>query len=105
MKKMISAGILCLACLPLLAAAQEEEKQSYVYATYLYCDTTRQEEADKIGREVSSRGMQIPSVYGGPIPVNKSLQEGIAGLKKLIDACVAAGARSPDGWYGLRRCT
>jgi sugar phosphate isomerase/epimerase len=55
---------------------------------------TTQEEAEKIGREVSSRGMQIPSVYGGPIPVNKSLEEGITGLKKLIDACVAAGAGS-----------
>jgi sugar phosphate isomerase/epimerase len=55
---------------------------------------TTEEEAEKIGREVRRRGMQIPSVYGGPIPVNKSLQEGIAGLKKLIDACVAAGARS-----------
>lgn len=56
-------------------------------------DTTP-EEAETIGREVSSRGMAIPSVYGGPIPVNQSLEAGIAGLKKLIDACVAAGAKS-----------
>ena len=56
-------------------------------------DTT-EEDAEKVGREVTSRGMTIPSVYGGPIPVNKSLEEGIAALKKLIDACTAAGARS-----------
>jgi sugar phosphate isomerase/epimerase len=55
---------------------------------------TMEDEAEKIGQEVSRRGMEIPSVYGGPIPVQKSLEEGIAGLKKLIDACVAAGARS-----------
>jgi len=56
-------------------------------------DTTP-EEAVKIGQEVRQRGMQIPSVYGGSIPVNKSLEEGIAGLRRLIDNCVAAGAGS-----------
>lgn len=52
------------------------------------------EECEKIGREVTSRGMSIPSVYGGGIPVAKSLEAGIEGLKRLIDNCVAAGARS-----------
>ena len=56
-------------------------------------DTTP-EQAVQIGREVRERGMQIPSVYGGSIPVAKSLEEGIAGLRRLIDNCVAAGARS-----------
>ena len=56
-------------------------------------DTTP-EEAVQIGREVRARGMQIPSVYGGSIPVAKSLEDGIAGLRRLIDNCVAAGAGS-----------
>jgi len=52
------------------------------------------EECEQIGHEVTSRGMSIPSVYGGGIPVAKSLEAGIEGLKRLIDNCVAAGARS-----------
>ena len=52
------------------------------------------EEAAKIGEEVAARGLQIPSMYGGGIPVAKSLEEGIKGLRKLIDNCVAAGAKS-----------
>ena len=39
----------------------------------------------KIGQEVKSRGMTIPSVYGGGIRVNKSLETGIEDLKRLID--------------------
>jgi len=47
--KIIGAVLLGLTCLPLVATAQqEEEEQSYIYATYMYCDVTRQEEADKI---------------------------------------------------------
>ena len=52
------------------------------------------EEAEKIGREVKQRGMAIPSIYGGGIPIGKSLEAGIKGLKKLIDNCAAAGGRS-----------
>jgi sugar phosphate isomerase/epimerase len=48
----------------------------------------------RIGQEVKSRGMTIPSVYGGGIGVQKSLETGIEDLKRLIDNCVAAGARS-----------
>ena len=56
-------------------------------------DTTP-EDAQRIGEEVKKRGMAIPSVYGGGIPVNKSLEEGIAGMRRLIDNCAAAGAKS-----------
>jgi sugar phosphate isomerase/epimerase len=52
------------------------------------------EEAAKIGQEVADRGLGIPSVYGGAIPVNKSLEEGIAGQRKRIDNCAAVGAKS-----------
>jgi len=50
---------------------------------------TTLEEAGKIGEEVRKRDLKVPSVYGGGIPVNKSLKAGIAGLRKLIDNCAA----------------
>ncbi|MHC4583589.1 MAG: sugar phosphate isomerase/epimerase family protein [Planctomycetota bacterium] len=53
---------------------------------------TSLEEARQVGREVKKRGLKVPSVYGGGIPVAKSLQAGIDGLKKLIDNCAACGA-------------
>lgn len=56
-------------------------------------DTTA-EEAHLIGREAQERGLAIPSVYGGGFPVQKSLEDGIAGLKRLIDHCAAARAAS-----------
>jgi hypothetical protein len=34
-------------CLPVIAEAQEEESTTFVYATYFYCDTSRQEIADE----------------------------------------------------------
>ncbi len=52
------------------------------------------DEAARIGEEVKKRGLSIPSIYGGGIPVQKSLEEGIAGMRRLIDACAAAGAKS-----------
>jgi sugar phosphate isomerase/epimerase len=55
---------------------------------------TTPEEAAEIGEEVKKRGVAIPSVYGGGIPVNQSLEAGIAGMRRLIDNCVAAGAKS-----------
>ncbi len=55
---------------------------------------TSLEEAEQVGREVKNRGLKIPSVYGGRIPVAKSLKAGIDGLKKLIDNCATCGARN-----------
>lgn len=55
---------------------------------------TTPEEARSIGEEVKSRGLRIPSVYGGGIPVNESLDAGIEGMKRLIDNCAAAEAAS-----------
>ncbi|MHC4120038.1 MAG: sugar phosphate isomerase/epimerase family protein [Planctomycetota bacterium] len=54
-------------------------------------DTTL-EEARQVGEEVRKRGLKVPSVYGGGIPVARSLEAGIEGLKKLIDNCAACGA-------------
>jgi sugar phosphate isomerase/epimerase len=53
---------------------------------------TSLEEAQQVGQEVKKRGLKVPSVYGGGIPVEKSLKAGIDGLKKLIDNCAACEA-------------
>ena len=77
---------------------------------------TNLEEAKKIGEECRSRHLEVPSAYGGDIPVGKSLEAGIEGLKKLIDNCAAAGERNLmmggigdeklyDAYYGaIRAC-
>mgnify|MGYP001813450359 FL=1 len=52
-KTVIAAALLCAGGLPLAATADNhEEDETYIYATYMYCDTTRQAEADKIFEEV-----------------------------------------------------
>jgi sugar phosphate isomerase/epimerase len=56
-------------------------------------DTTL-EEAQKVGEEVKKRGLVVPSVYGGDIPVGSALDAGVKALKKLIDNCVACGAKN-----------
>ena len=56
--------------------------------------STTIEEAEQVGEEVKKRGLAIPSVYGGGIPVEKSLKAGIEGLKKLIDNCAACDAKN-----------
>ncbi|OHB65962.1 MAG: hypothetical protein A2Y77_05150 [Planctomycetes bacterium RBG_13_62_9] len=56
----------------------------------LSVDTTP-EEAAQVAEEIKKRGLKVVSVYGGDIPVAKSLEAGIAGLKKLIDNCAACG--------------
>jgi neutral ceramidase len=53
---------------------------------------TTLEEAKQVGEEVKKRGLAVVSVYGGDIPVAKSLEAGIEGLKKLIDNCAACSA-------------
>jgi sugar phosphate isomerase/epimerase len=50
------------------------------------------EEAQQVGEEAKKRRLGILSVYGGDIPVAKSLEAGIEGLRKLIDNCTAVGA-------------
>lgn len=52
-KKLIVATLTCLAAAPLTGAAEEHEPdETYIYATYMVCDTSRQDEADKIFEEV-----------------------------------------------------
>lgn len=56
--------------------------------------TTSIEEATRIGQDAAECELTVASVYGGGIPVNKSLDAGITGMRKLIDNCVAAKAKS-----------
>ena len=53
---------------------------------------TTPEEAAQVAQEVRKRGLRVASIYGGGIPVDKSLEAGIEGLRKLIDNCAACGA-------------
>ena len=53
---------------------------------------TTPDEAHQIGIECRQRGLKIPSVYGGGIDVETSLEAGIADLNRLIDNCAAAEA-------------
>lgn len=52
---------------------------------------TLPEEARQVGEECRKRSLSLASLYGGDIPVGKSLEAGIQGLMRLIDDCVAAG--------------
>lgn len=56
--------------------------------------TTTLEEADKIGQQVRQRGLEIPSTYVGGFPVHKSIDEGIKGLRHLIDCCAAVRSKT-----------
>ncbi len=55
---------------------------------------TGPDEAQKVGEECRKRNLSVPSLYGGGIPVEKSLEAGIQGMKRLIDNCVAAGVEN-----------
>lgn len=51
-------------------------------------DTTP-EEAAAIGGEVRQRGLQVASLYGGSFHAEKSIEAGIAGLRRLIENAAA----------------
>ncbi len=55
---------------------------------------TTPEEARQVAEECAKRGLQVPSVYGGGIPVNESLEAGIAGMRTLIDHCATVKAEN-----------
>ncbi len=69
MKKALTTGLLVLALTaPLAVVAQEEEKPAdmYIYSTYFYCDTTRQEEADELVKN-NSKPIYDAAVADGTI--------------------------------------
>jgi sugar phosphate isomerase/epimerase len=45
------------------------------------------EEVAALAAEARQRRLQILSIYGGDFPVAKSVEAGVAGLKRLIDHC------------------
>ncbi|NLH41684.1 MAG: sugar phosphate isomerase/epimerase, partial [Planctomycetes bacterium] len=53
--------------------------------------STTPDEAGRIAEEIKKRDLKVVSVYGGDIPVGKSLEAGIEGLRRLIDNCAACG--------------
>ncbi len=53
---------------------------------------TSREEAAEIGEEVRKRGLKTLSLYAGNFPVQKSVEAGIEGLRKMIDLCVLCGS-------------
>lgn len=57
------------------------------------CQTTP-DEAHAVAEEVKKRGLKVPSVYGGGIPSDQSVQAGVEGLKRLIDNCATVGAEN-----------
>lgn len=50
---------------------------------------TAVEEAEKIGKEAKSRGLNVISISGHSFEKDKTVQESIAGLKRLIDNSAA----------------
>jgi sugar phosphate isomerase/epimerase len=52
-------------------------------------DTTP-EEAAAMGEEVRKRGLVCASIYGGDFAVQKGIEEGVTGLKRLVDNVAAA---------------
>lgn len=53
-------------------------------------DTTI-DQAAKVGQEAKSRGLQVASIWGGDFGYEKSVNEGITGLRQLIDNSAACG--------------
>jgi sugar phosphate isomerase/epimerase len=49
------------------------------------------EEVSAVAKEVASRGLKTLSLYAGDFPVAKSVEAGIAGLKKLVDHSALCG--------------
>lgn len=56
--------------------------------------TTSIDQAAKIDKEVKKRGLSVPSVYGGGIPVHQTTKEAVEALRKLIDSCAVVGAKT-----------
>lgn len=55
---------------------------------------TTPEQVNQVAEELKKRNLEVPSVYGGSIPVAKSLEAGIEGMKQLINHCATVKARS-----------
>jgi sugar phosphate isomerase/epimerase len=57
---------------------------------YIITINTSVEDAAKAGEEAAKRGLTPIAAWGGGLPVRKSVEEGVAALRKLIDQAEAA---------------
>jgi sugar phosphate isomerase/epimerase len=64
---------------------------SKVPGSYFLTYKSTPEEVAKAGEEAKKRGLGVLAAWGGGLPVQKSVEEGIAALRKLIDNAVIAG--------------
>ena len=58
---------------------------------YIITYHTSIEDAAKAGEEARKRGLSVPAAWGGGLPVEKSVEDGVNALKKLVDNAAAAG--------------
>jgi sugar phosphate isomerase/epimerase len=58
---------------------------------YIITYHTSIEDATKAGEEAKKRGLSVPAAWGGGLPVEKSVEDGVAALRKLVDNAAAAG--------------
>jgi len=57
---------------------------------YIITYHTPLEDAAKAGEEASSRGLSVPAAWGGGLPVERSVEDGVSALRKLVDNAAAA---------------
>ena len=50
------------------------------------------EQVAQVAQEIKKRGLKVLSLYGGEFSVAKSVEAGVAGLKRLIDHTATIGA-------------
>lgn len=58
---------------------------------YIITYHTTIEDAARAGAEAKTRGLSVPAAWGGGLPVQNSVEDGVAALKKLVDNANAAG--------------
>lgn len=74
--------------------------------------STSEPEAQKMGEEAHRRGLTVAAAYVGDFPLQGTRQQGIDGLRKLIDLCVASRCKTAllggtgkaeyyDTYYGI----
>jgi sugar phosphate isomerase/epimerase len=58
---------------------------------YFLTAKTAPEDAAKAGSEAAKRGLRVPAAWGGGLPVQTSVGDGVASLRRLIDNASVAG--------------
>lgn len=58
---------------------------------YIITPHTDIDDAAKAGEEAKKRGLSVPAAWGGGLPVENSVEDGVAALRRLVDNAAAAG--------------